>query len=264
MQQERLSQKRAGDETKQLEVVELPVVESMACVCCCPITGNVAVGGIGVIRVFALSRGAANWLEFEQFADIRVDVSCARVSICEDYIAAVSKDEVLALKVNISAAGEDASREETVDVGTSEIRDHENLVVCDFTTNVSSMDGFPSQLEIIQLGGIKGQEMRVEKMREPVEILGPVSRMLCFPITIELTRTTVREYLQLFGVDSKVGRQSVGSGDEKRPVVASCVVMLYRKFSGSELGGAIHSLQLLPTFQALSGENNTMICSNLY
>jgi hypothetical protein len=248
LQQEQMSQKRAGHESKQLEVVELPVVESTSCISCCSVTGNMVVGGNGVIRLFILCQSTSTWQEFEQFADIQVDLACTRVSICEDYIAAISKDEILVLKISVSGEGDRAVEEHIIiDHKTSIIEDDENLVVCDFTTSLSSTSSFPSQIEVIQLDSMKGQVGHVEKLQEPIEVLGPVSHVTCLPITVKMAKTTVKAYLELFGMN--VGSRS---GDKKRSVIGSSVIMLYKKFSEMELGGHMHSLQLVPTFQAVS------------
>ena len=258
LQQERMSHKRAVHESKQLEVVELPVVESTSCISCCSVTGNVLVGGSGVIRLFVLCQSTSTWQEFEQFADIQVDLICARVSICEDYIAAISKDEVVVLKINVSAEGDSAVEERVIDHKISAVEDDDNLVVCDFTTSLLSTSNFPPQVEVIQLDSMKGQAGHVEKLQEPVEVLGPVRRVTRFPISVKMAKSTVKAYLRLFGMDVALrsGWQNVSRGDRKRAVIGSCIIMLYKKFSEMELGGSMHSLQLVPTFQAVSGERN--------
>ena len=263
MPHDKISVKRAAHEAKQLEVVELPVAESTTCVSCCPVTGNVAVGGNGVIRVFVLVQNERNWVEFEQFSDIKLDLVCVKVSICEDYVAAVSTDEVLVLKLNVAVGDEITQTDGCCDTlsESNQIKDDDNLFVCDFTTNAGSINNLSSQLELIQLSSVAEQGPIVEKMQESMEIFGPVAKLLCVSITVELTKATVREYRKLFGANSasEFERQSISTSADGKQVMASCVVLLYKKYI--HLGGSIHSLQFVPTFQALKGEK-LIVCSD--
>ncbi|XP_062501526.1 BLOC-2 complex member HPS3-like [Corticium candelabrum] len=100
-------------------------------------------------------------------------------------------------------------------------------------------------------------------MQESMEIFGPVAKLLCVSITVELTKATVREYRKLFGANSasEFERQSISTSADGKQVMASCVVLLYKKYI--HLGGSIHSLQFVPTFQALKDVSRVTTNSGL-
>ncbi|XP_032235022.2 Hermansky-Pudlak syndrome 3 protein [Nematostella vectensis] len=264
-------QRNNEDSSQQFFAVELPSRTSITALACCKNTGNIIIACDGKLSVYRLCSTAITKPEveaarfscdLEHLIDIEPGVVIRGVDICDHFIAFRSKLEARAIKLvfpeqalNLNIEGERENNKTQANQRDEEehkdsiqnppnkqqaVTDDE-CVYWEFDKTASSPhhtnQSSPLMFDEVLFRTVRTESCYVDTYSESKEILGPMTEVRGHPLKVG--------FAGRFGIGINVGCNDVN---------VCGVTMLYRRFRKEQLCnsdsgiGALHSLQLLPTY----------------